>query len=141
MSKCIDCLHYEACKGTYYTAKGCDNIALYDFDGEMYSDSGCEDFSDRSEWVHLPCKVGSIVYRLNNIVDFDFCNECESFYKGGVSDFPCCEKTKNGFRHCKCVEIIERVADKDFICYFFDDFGKTVFLTREEAKKALEEMK
>ena len=41
---CKNCLHYEACKGTYYTAKGCDNIALYDFDGEMYSDSGCEDF-------------------------------------------------------------------------------------------------
>ena len=41
---CKNCLHYEACKGTYYTAKGCDNIALYDFDGEMYADSGCEDF-------------------------------------------------------------------------------------------------
>lgn len=55
MSKsCKNCLHYEACKGTYYTAKGCDNIALYDFDGEMYADSGCEDFTDRSEWVHLP---------------------------------------------------------------------------------------
>ena len=52
---CKNCLHYEACKGTYYTAKGCDNIALYDFDGEMYADSGCEDFTDRSEWVHLPC--------------------------------------------------------------------------------------
>ena len=43
---CKDCLHYEACNGTYYTAKGCDNIALYDFDGEMYADSGCEDFTD-----------------------------------------------------------------------------------------------
>ena len=55
---CKNCLHYEACKGTYYTAKGCDNIALYDFDGEMYADSGCEDFTARSEWVHLPfdCK-------------------------------------------------------------------------------------
>ena len=52
---CKDCLHYEACNGTYYTAKGCDNIALYDFDGEMYADSGCEDFTDHSEWVHLPC--------------------------------------------------------------------------------------
>ena len=42
---CKDCLHYEACKGTYYTAKGCDNIALYEFDGEMYADSGCEYFA------------------------------------------------------------------------------------------------
>ena len=52
---CKNCLHYEACKGTYYTAKGCDNIALYDFGGEMYADSGCEDFTERSGWVHLPC--------------------------------------------------------------------------------------
>lgn len=129
MSKCNDCLHYEKCYSHYTPAM------LKVINGD------CVYFTARSEWVHLPCKVGSIVYRLNNIVDFDFCNECESFYKGGVSDFPCCEKTKNGFRHCKCIEIIERVADKDLICYFFDDFGKTVFLTRKEAEKALEGMK
>lgn len=51
---CKDCLHYEACKGTYSSAKGNGGI-LYEFDGEMYGDSGCEDFTDRSEWVHLPC--------------------------------------------------------------------------------------
>lgn len=109
---CKDCLHYEACKGTYYTAKGCDNIALYDFDGEMYADSGCEDFSERSEWVHLPCKVGSIVYRLNNIVDFDFCNECESFYKGGVSDFPCCEKTKTVFAIANVLKLLKELQTR-----------------------------
>lgn len=53
MKTCKDCLHYEACKGTYYTAKGCDNRALCDFDGEMYADIGCEDFTECSEWVHL----------------------------------------------------------------------------------------
>lgn len=51
MKTCKDCLHYEACNGTYCTAKGCDNIALYDFDGEMYADSGCEDFADRSDSI------------------------------------------------------------------------------------------
>lgn len=64
---CKNCLHYEACKGTYYTAKDCDNIALYDFDGEMYADSGCEDFADRSEWVHLPRKVGDRIYLTDGI--------------------------------------------------------------------------
>ena len=67
MSRCINCLHYKACKGTYYTAKGCDNIALYDFDGEMYADSGCEDFTDRSEWVHLPFKLGDTVWFITGI--------------------------------------------------------------------------
>lgn len=43
---CNNCLHYEACKGTYYSAKGDEDI-LYDFDGEMYANSGCEDFQDK----------------------------------------------------------------------------------------------
>ena len=43
---CKDCLHYEACKGTYYSAKGDEDI-LYDFDGEMYAQSGCEEFKDK----------------------------------------------------------------------------------------------
>ena len=43
---CKDCLHYEACKGTYSSAKG-DADILYDFDGEMYANSGCEDFEDK----------------------------------------------------------------------------------------------
>lgn len=44
---CKDCLHYEACKGTYSSAKGDEDI-LCDFDGEMYADSGCEDFKDKN---------------------------------------------------------------------------------------------
>ena len=38
MSKCIDCLHYNIC-----TFGKCDII------------SGCSFYTDRSEWVHLPC--------------------------------------------------------------------------------------
>ena len=55
MSTCKDCLHYEACKGTYYTAKGDEDI-LYDFDGEMYAQSGCEDFKPKADYVEVvPC--------------------------------------------------------------------------------------
>ena len=43
---CKDCLHYDACKGTYSSAKGDEDI-LYEFDGEMYAESGCEDFKDK----------------------------------------------------------------------------------------------
>ena len=50
MSTCKDCLHYEACKGTYYTAKGNEDI-LYDFDGEMYAQSGCEDFKPKADYA------------------------------------------------------------------------------------------
>ena len=112
---CKDCLHYEACKGTYYTAKGCDNIALYDFDGEMYADSGCEDFTDRSEWVHLPCKVGDKIYQTDGI----------RIYESTIQDF-------NAEYMIWCTESIS-----------FDEraIGNGIFLTREEAEKALEGMK
>ena len=52
MSTCKDCLHYEACKGTYYTAKGDEDI-LYEFDGEMYAHSGCEHFKSKADYVEV----------------------------------------------------------------------------------------
>ncbi len=43
---CKNCLHYKACKGTYHSAKGDESI-LYEFEGEMYARSGCEDFEEK----------------------------------------------------------------------------------------------
>lgn len=132
MSKCIDCLHYEACKGTYYTAKGCDNIALYDFDGEMYADSGCEDFSDRSEWVHLPCELGDIVFYFQGAYHL----KNKSMWKIipiKVTEFSM-KMGKNGKLYP--LSIIANGTR-----YPLTSIGKTVFLTRKEAEKALEGMK
>lgn len=119
---CKDCLHYEACKGTYYTAKGCGNIALYDFDGEMYADSGCEDFTDRSEWVHLPCNIGKTVYFIRNskIIEtaiIETAAEKIVIKKNGIYLKLSC----NAMYETSCKSI-----------------GKTVFFDREEAEKALE---
>lgn len=51
---CKDCLHYEACKGTYFTVKKM--ITKDDFDNEHYADVyNCPDFTARSECVWLPC--------------------------------------------------------------------------------------
>ena len=50
---CKDCLHYERCKKL-----GIFNVETL---------SVCEDFSDRSEWVHLPCKVGDKIYQTDGI--------------------------------------------------------------------------
>ena len=122
---CKDCLHYEACKGTYYTAKGCDNIALYDFDGEMYADSGCEDFTDRSEWVHLPCKVGDKVYYLRrNPKTLEWHIQETKVYTIDIRHDGPYIYVNHGFN-----------------CYAPKQIGKQLFLTRKEAEKALEEKK
>lgn len=119
---CKNCLHYEACKGTYYTAKGCDNIALYDFDGEMYADSGCEDFTARSEWVHLPCKAEQQLWFVEN-----------GEVKASTVD-------RLVYEELSTDDIFTRIDGYGF-SVFFEDVGKTVFLTREEAEKASEGMK
>lgn len=48
--KCKDCFHYEACKGTYYEIR---DSLLYEFEGEMYADSGCEHFKDKNHCAEI----------------------------------------------------------------------------------------
>lgn len=43
---CKDCLHYEACN--HWLKK--ENKLLANTEGFI-----CDSFTDRSEWVHLPC--------------------------------------------------------------------------------------
>ena len=85
---CKDCLHYEVC---YY----------HDFEE-------CGWFSDKSEWLHLPCKVGDTVYQVDS----------ERIYKSTVRNI---------------------IYDTDGIAFDERAIWKSVFLTREEAEKALKE--
>lgn len=72
--------------------------------------------------IELPCKVGDIVYKVN--------------------------KTKKNIKEHEIIKIDYSTIDnqhftmefifKDYDSCFYHHFGKTVFLTREEAKKALE---
>lgn len=78
-----------------------------------------EDAEEQGMLLRLPCKVGTKVYAINRIIDY-----------GEVGD----EATYS-------YSIIER----EFQIYMMMDygklvFGKTVFLTREEAEKALADM-
>ena len=127
MINCRDCIHYNVC---YYVGR----LKTKDSDGEKRIiaetnnvEDTCEDFSDRSSWVKLPCKVGDILYEptdRNTIVEYSV-------------------KAIN-------VELratfIEWEIEKGFVLQYLDgicsdEIGKTVFLTREEAEMALEERK
>ena len=106
MSNCKDCLHYQMC---------------------IYSDGNkrCPCFTDRSEWVHLPCKVGDKAYYLRRN-----------------------PKTLEWHIQETKVYTIDIRYDGPYIyvnlglsCYEPKQIGKRLFLTREEAEKALEGMK
>ncbi len=86
-----------------------------------------------------PCKVGDVVYEHNNHVWTDECCDCEHFFVGGFGDPNECGRTEDGLKHPDCVQIKESVVTQHDILFnlCFDKFGKTVFLSYEDAEKAL----
>ena len=104
---CKDCLHYEVCES--YSKR--ENLAT------LYYAEECPCFTDKSEWVHLPCKVNSTVYIVSE-------------YRGVIES-----KVRKIFLGLNGAEMI-RTQHYDIP---FSNWGKTTFLTREEAEKALEE--
>lgn len=105
-----------------------------------------EDAEEQGLLIRLPCKVGDTVYWLN--YNRSACKTCDlfsSFY--GVDCM--CDKHYELYpeinsvyddEHCPkhFIEIVKWKTDLGWIVEHLNDFGKTVFLTREGAEKALE---
>lgn len=119
---CRDCLHFKACY-EMATANGAEEF------NTLFANK-CEDFTDRSEWVHLPCKVGDMVY-----YPWIYDGQC------GIA-FSEVESIKIYVNGLPIAVVEDWGSDMPMpISFTVEDFGKTVFLTREEAEKALEVMK
>lgn len=109
---CKDCIHFESCKNLYEThGEG--------LSGDSYV---CDFFKDRSRFVELPCKVGDTVFVVEEIA------EEREIIKDHV------ETISIGY-YADGVNIYQFDGIKTD--GYFEDFGKTVFLTREEAEQAL----
>lgn len=86
-----------------------------------------EDLEEQGLLVRLPCKVGDTVY-----VKLSACYKSK-YIEAQVRDYAY-------FISCGfCVVVTSAEFEK--LAIPFSEFGKTVFLTRKEAKKKLEEMK
>ena len=94
-----------------------------------------EDLEEQGLLVRLPCKVGDTVWELC------LCDD------GNYRIFPMIVKTISEYGTLKQVKkditICNIYAESDYTYMYksFADFGKTVFSTKEEAEKKLEEMK
>ena len=93
-----------------------------------------------------PCKVGDTVYEINRY-DFESCKRCGK--NGDVCPYLYsevgygyeCLNTKYGEKLLECSKIeVIKIQDISYIFHRWFDFGKTVFLTKEEAEKSLAEM-
>ena len=79
--------------------------------------------------VVLPCMIGDTVYVLNHHLGRVFENELAGFSVGYPSDN----------RNNVSTVYVGKYGSKTFRRWKFQRFGKTVFLTREEAEAALRE--
>lgn len=115
-----------------------------------YAGRTYDEFADnllKSGVIVLPCKVWDTVYVIDTL-DFEPCKKkgeggdvCPHLY-GEYGIGYSCLKTRWGYKQFECAEInAVKIADITQIFDYWDAFGKTVFLTREEAEKALARMK
>lgn len=84
-----------------------------------------EDLEEQGLLVKLPCKVGDSMFRINK-------GAKNPIIELIVTQIDITRKSYN-------LEVIDR--DGGELMYFKNDIGDSVFLTREEAEKKLEEMK
>ena len=135
---CGDCLYAPMCKkSTVHTHNSDYGEIISQLENpEGYYMSICSEFEDKSQYIKLPCKVGDTVYvDTRTLLTYSRGIKEENlpaYFVGKVVSFRITEKKK-------LVKI--RIQEKWLDNYYFVSFGKTVFLTREEAEKALREVK
>lgn len=122
MANCNDCLCVDVCKmhSDIVSADYYPKILRKKFEEE----SNCPHFKDRTRFVELPCKVGDIIYEI-----------CER-KKGGEWKKAIVKRAVHGIEIGLGGCMVARSGTT--VVVFLSDLGKTVFLTREEAEKALE---
>ena len=117
---CKNCLHYEAHK--HFFKSDDYQKSFDDYFNDKHIENKCPEFTARSEWVHLPCKVEQQLWFVEN-----------GEVKASTVD-------RLVYEELSTDDIFTRIDGYGF-SVFFEDIGKIVFFTREEAEKALEGMK
>lgn len=93
-----------------------------------------EDLEEQGKLLKLPCAVGDTVYHLCTLKNGE--SEIIEMTVGCVEPYGAIRNHKG------ICEVWNVYAETDYTKEYFKflDFGKTVFLTRKEAKAALKEM-
>ena len=108
----------------------CDECIYYPKCGEYpFDESGCGDFKHRTNFPEIPCMVGTKVYIINRHLYRIFESVVIGVKVGYKTDL------KNHIKTC----YPNAIGGQSIRKYTFRQVGRYVFLTREEAEKALEE--
>lgn len=121
---CKQCIHYDMCGGFTPTDMDSD---VFEYCREGRTDEipdieeRCNSFKDKSRFIELPCKVGDVVWWTDGCTRFAHKVEVTRISYTAEYGFDMSGFTRNQTHKM----FNER------------DIGKTVFLTREEAERAL----
>lgn len=128
---CEDCVHNGVCSGFIPTDLDRD---VFDYCREGRTDEipdieeRCFDFKPKSRYIELPCAVGDTVYWVTRSCDENGREE-SVIHEGNIISF---SLQNDGLRfYCRYKHGLTFWLKIEY-------FGKIVFLTREEAEKALE---
>lgn len=145
MANCMNCIHNPVCD-LWRLQVG--------QDAGSFQLSGCDHFKDRSRFVELPCKVGDTVYVINEKHPCFACWDCTDHChldcrisdrrnlvakRAVVSSIS--YNQRNNEINLDIVSHNTQILHDYEMTYAFCDFGKTVFLSHEEAEKALKKRK
>ena len=89
-----------------------------------------EEAEEQGLLMKLPVPLGTTVYTLSTIFDCIYDYDCKSYQKWKCEEDIPCEYEKRSYH----------IKETDFGFVMAHSIGETVFLTREEAEKKLEEM-
>lgn len=89
-----------------------------------------EDLEEQGLLMKLPVPLGTTVYTLSTIFDCIYDYDCKSDQKWKCKEDIPCEYEKRSYH----------IKETEFGFVMAHSIGETVFLTREEAEKKLEEM-
>jgi hypothetical protein len=127
MSYCKDCFNFELCANGYGEVTA---------DTEITNIKGkpCHYFKDRTKFVELPCKVGDKVYLLATRTTKQSRKKVViNYIETGIVD-------NITLGQIMIPQIDVCITNNVWITFDSEkDIGKAVFLTREEAEKALKE--
>lgn len=123
MATCKECLHNGVCS-LWRAAEGQD-ASNYTVGG------GCREFLDQARFAEVPCNLGDTVWVANLTKQIAYENKVHGIYIAGTG------KCANTIR----LEYTNRLGEKSYRKFTWAQFGKTLFLTKEEAENALNQMK
>ena len=113
MATCEDCLHCDECVIRAMPSA---------FENTKWEKEPCDHFKDKSIYAKLPCAIGTEVYFIGHP-----CGGCEAYNEAW------CEEFIDRCRNCKKTIVGKGEFDYELI----PEFGISVFLSREDAERAL----